>query len=219
MSQGATSLLGVHSQDGWSKTGPINFYTSSDMPQATVQQLRLAMETWEKAVGKKLFVYMGEEQRKGADFSSLYAPLNDNVNGHYFDFSWSLATGKSTSVLATTIWENSPNDPQSIVKADIRYNAESYIFGDALREFGRGSRIIVDLESLSLHELGHLLGLSHVSTDEDRYSVMNPSLFIGEGMSTRNLSRGDIDRIRSIYGVGDANAVDALEIADDSSSQ
>jgi hypothetical protein len=43
---------------------------------------------------------------------------------------------------------------------------------------------------------------------------MNPSLFIGEGMITRRLSKGDISRIRSIYGVGDPTLAQSLETAD-----
>lgn len=214
-SMNGASLLGIHSRAGWSRTGPVQFYTSSQMSEEAVRQLEKAMETWEKAVGRDLFTYKGREERSGADFSSLYEPLDDSVNGHYFDFKWTEATGKSPAVLATTIWENDPNDEQSIVKADIRYNAEYYLFGDALTEFSSGRRTIVDLESLALHELGHLLGLSHIGADEDKYSVMNPSLFIGEGMMTRNLSYGDIERIRSVYGIGDPSAVENLEIADD----
>ncbi len=214
---GGAALVGVHSQAGWSRSGkPIEFYTSVDLSPAVVNQLQKAMESWEKALGKQLFDYKGIEPKRGSDFSTLYQPLNDQINGHYFDLSWSTSTGKSAAVLATTIWENSPSDAQSIVKADIRYNAENYVFGDALNEFGQGKRTIVDLESLALHELGHLLGLSHVSADDDRYSVMNPSLFIGEGMATRKLSRGDIERVRSIYGVGDPGAADELQVADDS---
>jgi len=71
------------------------------------------------------------------------------------------------------------------------------------------------MESLAVHELGHLLGLTHVKETEDRFSVMNPSLFIGEGMITRRLSKGDIVRIRSIYGIGDPTLAQALEKADD----
>jgi hypothetical protein len=208
------ALLGVHSQAGWSRTGPILFYTSSEMPDKVATHLRQAMSLWEAAVGKQLFVYQGKENKAGRDFKSLYQPLDDGVNGHYFDYTWALSTGKSPSVLATTIWENSPSDVQSIVKADIRYNAEYYVFGDALNEFGEGKRTIVDMESLALHELGHLLGLSHVNPDDDKYSVMNPSLFIGEGMTTRKLSRGDVERIRSIYGIGDPNAASKLDIED-----
>ncbi len=209
------NLLGIHSQAGWSKTGPVLFQTSDAIPERIVDHLRRAIATWEAAVGKELFIYQGTEQVEGSDFNSLYEPLDDTVNGHYFDYTWALSTGKSPSVLATTIWENSPEDAQAIVKADIRYNAEYYLFGDALSEFGEGKRTIVDMESLALHELGHLLGLSHVPTEDDKYSVMNPSLFIGEGMMTRKLSAGDIERIRQIYGVGDPTAVEALEIADD----
>jgi hypothetical protein len=211
----AGGLFGVHSGSGWKKSLPIHFSTSHEIEPEIVKQLQAAMKTWEMAVGKPLFAYDGTETRKGADFRQLYDPLSDAKNGHYFDHKWFEATGKSASVLATTIWENSAQEQSSIVKADIRYNAEFYVFGNSLEKFGEGARMIVDMESLALHELGHLLGLTHVKETDDRFSVMNPSLFIGEGMITRRLSNGDIQRIRSIYGIGDPTLAQTLEKADD----
>jgi Matrixin len=209
------NILGVHSRRGWAANLPIRFKTSSEIPQQVVNELKKAMEIWEKATGLKLFSYDGVETKKGSSFKQLYEPLTDKVNSHYFDFDWGNATGKSKTVLATTIWENDPQDNQSILKGDIRYNAESYIFGDAIKESSDARRTIVDMQSLALHEVGHLLGLTHVTVKEDRYSVMNPSLFIGEGMMTRRVSGGDIERIRTIYGGGDVSLAEALEKADD----
>ncbi|MEN9826432.1 MAG: hypothetical protein RI953_2177 [Pseudomonadota bacterium] len=209
------NLAGVHSASGWKRSLPIRFVTSDEIDTGVVKQLQVAMKTWEMAVGKPLFAYDGVEGKKGADFRQLYEPLGDGKNGNYFDHNWFGATGKPNSVLATTIWENSPQDSSSITKADIRYNAEFYVFGNSLDEFSEGKRTIVDMESLAVHELGHLLGLTHVKETEDRFSVMNPSLFIGEGMITRRLSKGDIVRIRSIYGIGDPTLAQALEKADD----
>jgi Matrixin len=209
------NLNGVHSALGWSKNLPIDFRVTNEMPKPVIEELRKAMKSWEAAVGKQLFAYQGVENRQGSAFKDLYEPLNDTLNGHYFDFNWGKATGKPASVLATTIWENDPQEPDRVVKGDIRYNAEFYIFGDAIKEYSEGKRTIVDMESLALHEVGHLLGLKHIAESEDRYSVMNPSLFIGEGMMTRRLSEGDLVRIRSVYGVGDASLAASLEKADD----
>jgi hypothetical protein len=215
-SNGAESnLVGIHSSKGWSKRLPIHFKVSSELSEPHVTQLRKAMQTWEAAVGLPLFQFDGAEARRGTDFSSLYAPLDDSTNSHYLDTQWSRMTGKPKNVLASCLWENDPKDPEQIAKSDIRYNTEYYLFGDSIVDFSQGERTIVDLESLALHELGHLLGLSHIDTDEDRYSVMNPSLFIGEGMITRDLSRSDIERIRSIYGIGDASQGDNLPVSND----
>ena len=72
-------------------------------------------------------------------------------------------------------------------------------------------RQVVDMQSLAIHELGHLLGLAHVDEEIDPISVMNPSLFIGEGLTSRKLSRSDIVRIQTIYGCeGAACDIDAL---------
>ena len=82
--------------------------------------------------------------------------------------------------------------------------------GDALVDLSSESKIIVDLQSLATHEFGHLLGLSHVTEDVDEYSLMNPSLFIGEGLTTRIPSVGDVQRIQKIYGcIGDSCDIDA----------
>lgn len=214
----ASNLEGVHSSSGWAKRLPIRFKTSVDVSEPVVKELREAMTVWEKAVGMQLFTYDGVENVKGDSFKELYDPLKDSVNGHYFDFNWSKNTGKSYTVLATTIWENEARDVSAIAKADIRYNNEYYKFGDSLSEFSDAKRIIVDMQSLALHELGHLLGLKHVDVSVDRYSVMNPSLFIGEGLITRNLSHGDIQRIRQVYKGGDESIADALTKADDMES-
>ena len=213
--QGAASqLAGVHSSKGWGTGLPIVFKVSKEVPVQVSAYLQDAMKTWETAIGKTLFRYEGVEEKTGAEFKDLYDPLNDKVNGHYFDFNWTKSTGKSSTVIATTIWENDKRDPALIAKADIRYNNQFYVFGNALKDSSIGDRIIVDMQSLALHELGHLLGLTHIAESEDRYSTMNPSLFIGEGMITRRLSEGDIKRIRSVYGVGDDAAVETLEKAD-----
>ena len=102
-------------------------------------------------------------------------------------------------MLATTIWNNGV-DYNHIAKADIRFNQEYYIIGDSLTLSATEDREVVDMQSLALHELGHLLGLAHTSEKVDSLSIMNPSLYIGEGLTSRKLSRDDITRIQTIYG-------------------
>ncbi|MCX6126944.1 MAG: matrixin family metalloprotease, partial [Proteobacteria bacterium] len=88
---------------------------------------------------------------------------------------------------------------QVIADADIHYNSDIYFISDALTKQPIDGREIVDMQSLALHELGHLLGLAHVDESYDSSSIMNPSLYIGAGLSTRSLSIGDVGRIQKIY--------------------
>lgn len=200
---------GIHAPGGWPSL-PIPYQFSADLDEKQKDGLIKAMETWEVAVGKKLFAYSGKDPKKGDQFNDLFSSLNDAVNGHYQDFDWK-KTGKSEMVLATTIWDNVPGDEYSIKTADIRFNSENYIIGDSYLLSATADREVVDMESLALHELGHLLGLSHVDHEADSLSIMNPSLFIGEGLSNRKISKGDIERIQRIYGCdADACDVDAL---------
>lgn len=53
----------------------------------------------------------------------------------------------------------------------------------------------VDVESLSLHEIGHLLGLDHSTIEE---AVMFPTLYLG--VRKTRLARDDLDGIKKLYG-------------------
>jgi hypothetical protein len=202
------TALGIHSSGGWVNL-PISIKFGSDLTQGQKEQAVMAMYTWERAVGKRLF-NLGSDKQTGDGFPDLYSSLADALNGGYMRNNWG-ATGKPTVVLATAIWNNSSVEPSKIATADLHYNQEYYVIGDSLSETAAEAREIVDMESLSLHELGHLLGLSHVASDDDPLSIMNPSLFIGEGLTSRKISRGDIERIQSIYGCeGEACDIDTL---------
>ena len=189
---------GIHAPGGWVEV-PIKYKFSEQLNESQRQGLASAMKTWEQAVGKKLFDFVGYDQKSGDDFKDLFSSLNDRVNGYYEDYDWD-KTNKSNVVLATTIWENPVDDIYSIANADIRFNSQHFIIGDSFILEAEPSKEVVDMETLALHELGHLLGLGHIPEEIDQYSIMNPSIFIGEGLANRKISRLDIDRIQRIYG-------------------
>jgi hypothetical protein len=202
----ASPVYGIHATEGWKKL-PIPYQFSAGLTAENRAQLFNAMRTWETAVGIQLFALQGLHEKLGDDFEDLYSSLNDEINGYYFDNNWE-KTQKSERVLATAIWTNMPGRA-SIKTADLRFNTSGYLIGDSLVLKATDDKEVVDMQSLALHELGHLLGLAHVTEDVDVYSIMNPSLFIGEGLTTRQLSLGDIRRIQSIYGcAGDACEID-----------
>lgn len=193
-----STVYGIHAVDGW-KQLPIQYRFGSQLNEEQRKHLSAAMHIWEAAVGKTLFKVVGIHSGTTGDrFTDLYSSLDDNVNGHYLDDDWE-KTKKPVHVLATTIWHTTES-PNVIATADIRFNNAHYIIGDSLVNYATDSKEVVDMQSLALHELGHLLGLAHVSEDVDGLSIMNPTLYIGEGLTSRQLSRGDIERIQTIYG-------------------
>jgi len=201
---------GIHAAYGW-KNLPVAYRFDATMQASQKLALQKAMQSWEKAVGKKLFLPQGDHVGvTGESFKDLYGSLKDGVNGHYLDKTWA-KTAKPAVVLATTIWDNVAGDADTIASSDIRFNEEYYLIGDSLSLAATDTKEVVDMESLALHELGHLLGLAHVDSSVDGLSIMNPHLFIGEGLTTRKLSRGDIERIQMIYGCEDDGCdVDAV---------
>ena len=196
-----SQYYGVHATDGWTGKLPIRFKVDHTLTETQLEGLNKAMDIWQQAVGQQLFLFEGADSKTGDSFSDLYGSLQDSVDGHYSDRNWD-KTGKPMMVLATTIWDTNPENIDAIKTADIRYNTQYYLIGDAYKDVlaDSDSREVVDMTTLAIHELGHLLGLSHVSKNADSLSIMNPTIYIGEGLANRYISCKDVKRIQQIYG-------------------
>ena len=201
---------GIHTLHGWGSNIPVVYEVDPTISKDQLKGIQAAMKTWEYVTGKKLFKFKGvHTNTTGDSFVDLYSSLKDKINGHYLDADWA-KTGKSDQVLATTIW-NATSDKNYIVDCDLRYNISKYLLGDSLVITSTPDKEVVDLQSLATHELGHLLGLSHIDEDYDPNSIMKATVFIGEGLIYRKVSKLDILRIQKIYGCeGAACDVDSL---------
>ena len=115
--------------------------------------------------------------------SSTAGPAQDGISTIYWMEEWD--PNRPLEQARTTIfWED-----DRIVEADMRLNKKNFSF--YTDEFPRGA---VHLESLVVHELGHVLGLKH---NEGGGSVMHPIL---ASYTVRDeIGDPDVDSLRCEY--------------------
>lgn len=141
----------------WKSNLPVKLYLDSSIPSDMTDSIYKAADIWEKASGKKLF----EIQR--AENAVSIKPSHDDVNSIYWSKTWD--DSKKSQQAITTLSFAGP----LISEADIKINNKDYEF---YTEEPQNS-MQVNMESLMLHELGHVLGFKHLSI---KPTVMWPTL-------------------------------------------
>lgn len=140
----------------WQKD-PIVLYVDASVPREAMGPIRRALNTWNRTLG-------GEAFRLVSEAIDGKEPRNDGYSVIYWMHDWE--KDRPFEQARTTIyWVN-----KEIYEADVRVNARNFLYSFA--EGPVSGR--VDLESLMVHEFGHVLGLTH--TAEHEYSVMHAYL-------------------------------------------
>lgn len=187
-----------HATRGWGGRS-INLYVDALAPDHIVNATVNAAQTWNDAIGREVIKFRGRDTQ--TIVTDLYSPLADTRTTLFYVEKWAELTGKSEGVLGTTVWELAPGDSEQIVRADILLNAESYMYQDsqdAPLDVDAIS-LMVDSETVILHEMGHMLGSNHIDQSIDEDSVMHSHAMIGPNQYKRALSSQDIERIQELY--------------------
>jgi len=158
----------------WKKQTPIKMYFDASVPTQFHDGIKASFATWEKAIGQQIFDFAGSLP------SSV--PTQDRKSVIYWEQTWE--TQNNTQQANTTIfWVDN-----QITEADIRVNAQNFAFST------NPGNNDVDIESLFLHELGHVLGLAHSGSEQ---SVM--ALYLSSGTKRRDLTPEDISSVKCEY--------------------
>ncbi len=146
---------------------PVNLYLDASVPQQYVPTIEKAIAIWNH-VGQTIAHEDFFVLRTGDPGSPT--PAQDGYNKIYFVHNWNTTTDNEQG-LTTVYWAGT-----RIYEADVRINATgTFQYFTESTDPSRYSE--VDFESLIIHELGHVLGLAHVTASD---SVMQPSLADGQ---------------------------------------
>lgn len=141
-----------------------------DQPKAKMYQVARAFRTWQLHTQFK-FIRLNYPNKADLTVASYRRNQGD---GPPFNGQWNIVA-----------WGSFPPDGKFRFDSDERWSEKwspTPIPG------------ALDLESVSLHEIGHLLGLAHTPIKE---AVMYP--YTAVGVTKRFLNKDDIDGIRDLY--------------------
>lgn len=164
----------------WHGRLPVRLYLHKSVPSDAYQAIDRAITEYNATLGGGQEVFKVEA--RGVD--GALDPQRDGYSMIYWFDTWD--ANKPTEQARTTIyWSGS-----EIFEADMRINAHNFTFNYGTEtSFGN-----VDLDSLVLHELGHVLGLAH---NPATGSVMNVTL--DNGQVRRKLGNVDMSSLKCEY--------------------
>jgi hypothetical protein len=164
----------------WKGHIPVKLYLHESVPREAYDAIDRAIATYNDDFGggRELFKIMA----RGVD-----GDLNPHKDGYsmiYWFKTWD--AGRPTEQARTTIfWSGN-----EVFEADMRINGKNFKYN-----YGEDSNFSdVDLDSLLVHELGHVLGLAH---NPLKGSAMNATL--DEGQVRRKLGTTDMTSLKCEY--------------------
>jgi hypothetical protein len=167
-----------HHHISWKGKFPIPLSIHSSVPAQAYPAILAAMTVYEKALGHPVFVI------DQANVQGPAEPQKDGISMIYWMKDWDQA--RHAQQARTTLYWNGDD----IYEADIRVNAAHFGYSFNVREPATS----IDLESLLVHEFGHVLGLAHDATPG---SVMN--IWLGDGELRRQLGTIDMASLHCEY--------------------
>lgn len=151
----------------WKAELPVKMMVHTSVPTEAYASIERAVKRWNHDFGKEII----RIDAWGVGGSS--EPVQDGYNLIYWMDNWESNRGNEQA-RTTIYWHGN-----QIFEADLRLNSKMYdFFTDS-----NGPISGVDLESLVLHEIGHVLGLAH---NDKIGSVMNVSLSSGQSRRVPN---------------------------------
>ncbi len=129
----------------WKGSLPVTMIIHKSVPEKFDSDISSAANRWNTAAGQNLI-------NVTRDNSFTEGPGNDRKNIIFWSSDWDSSNSKEQ---ARTI---SNTDLSRIVDSDIKINAKSFSYVLTAQTSGSTA---VNLESLILHEMGHVLGLQH----------------------------------------------------------
>lgn len=149
----------------WKSSVPVQLYVHNSFPAEMLPALDSAIRKWTDAAGRPLFRVVSY------NMSGNPSPSQDGINVIYWLSSWEANKSKEQG-RTSVYWVG-----DVIREADVRINAKDFNY------YLTTPRMYDDvhLESLLVHELGHVLGLKH---RDEGGSVMGTYLFSQTNRST-----------------------------------
>lgn len=162
----------------WKDQVPIPLMVHADFPREHLPALDRALQVWEKAAGHRLFVIIS------TNFRENDAPAKDNRSVIYWMKTWE-ANKTSEQARTSIYWVG-----DQIRETDLKVNAKDFSYYSDAPQSGRE----VHLESLLIHELGHVLGLRH---NDGGDSVM--ATYLATQTKREELSPSDLEAMACEY--------------------
>ncbi|MBY0316238.1 MAG: hypothetical protein K2Q26_11995 [Bdellovibrionales bacterium] len=164
-------------------TLPVTLYADASMSEDQVMAVTKAIEIWNDGLrlqlnGQSAFVF-------GGALAESIGLAEDRRNVISVTQNWDRDSSEQAETLL--IWRGT-----HIYDADIRLNGEKPLSAANLVEVNQ-----LDVVALLVHELGHVLGLAHIESNE--YTAMAVSLGFGDHHDRRKIGALELDALKCEY--------------------